>query len=279
VRLTNGSVLVGRIVSRAEGKVHVLVDGVGEVVVDSAAVAPGAPAKAPSPWSGSLSAGVLYVSDIAPGIVGTNLGVEITSSIARALPHGGLTLDGTLGYSRVEPVAATIDQWGLTLGFKHDLPGRFLTLARTRYEVNRVQFLRYRSTTLGGVGYEIVKHPKITLNAAPGLGYSKSEQTPYGRILSFGNRQPPSVEGVAWGAHNMLMVQLTPTVTLQQDLLWLSSLEDGKFRQAQLDVRLTGTVTSHLKMLIVYALQYDSSMPAPVRQTLQSLNSGVQLGF
>jgi hypothetical protein len=283
VRLANGSVLMGRVLSRADGKIRVLVDGVGEVIVDSTAVAADAPshrmAGTPSPWSGSLSTGVLYVSEIAPGIVGTNLGVEITSTIARALPRGRITLDGTLGYSRVEPVAATIDNWGLTLGFRHDLRGRFLVLATDVYEVNRVQYLKYRSTTLAGIGYSILKSPSLSLIAAPGLGYSKSEQTAYGRILSFGNRQPPGVEGVAWGIHDMSMIQLAPTIMLEQQLLWLSSVDHGRFRQAQLDMRLTGAVTSHVKMLIVYGMQYDSSMPSPVRKTIQSLNSGIQLGF
>lgn len=283
VRLTNGSVLVGRVTSTSEGRLHLLVEGVGEVVVDSAAIAPATTHMtmpgAASPWSGALSVGILYVSEIAPGIVGANVEVEINSRIARVFRRGTVTLDGTLGYSRVEPVAATIDRWGLILGSRHDLPGRFLLLATTRYEVNRVQYLQYRSTTLGGIGYSFLKYPKLSLIVAPGVGYSKSEQTPYGRILSFGNRQPPSVEGMAWGAHDMLMAQLTPTLMLQQDLIWLSAWGDSRFRQMQLDVRLTGAVTNHLKMLIVFSQQYDSSMPAPVKRTVRSLNSGIQFAF
>ena len=120
-------------------------------------------------------------------------------------------------------MAATIDQWALTLGGRHDLPGRFLLLGMTRYEANRVQYLQYRSTTLAGLGYSVLKSPKWNLIVAPGLGYSKSEQTPYGRILSFGNRQTPSVEGTAWGAHDTLMAQLGPTIMLQQNLIWLSA--------------------------------------------------------
>jgi hypothetical protein len=261
-----------------------LVDGVGEVVIDSAAVAasvtpPMMMHPAPSPWSGALSVGVLYVSEIAPGVVGTNLGVEITSRIARALPHGNVTLNGTLGYSRVEPVPATIDEWGLTLGFRRDLIGRFLVLGTSRYDVNRVQYLKYRTTTLAGIGYSVLNQPGLSLIVAPGIGYTKSEQTPYGRVLSFGNRQPPTVEGLAWGAHDMLMARLGPTVMLEQTVLWLAGRGESRSRELQLDMRLTGAVTSHVKMLIVYSLQYDSSMPDPVRKTVHSINSGVQLEF
>ena len=283
VRLTNGSVLVGRVTSRSEGRLHILVDGLGEVVVDSAAVAPLAtPLTTPrvaSPWSGALSTSVVYVSQIAPGIVGANLGVAITSRIARTSRLGELSLDGTLGYTRVEPVAASVDQWGLTLGSRLNLPARFLLLATSRYEVNRVAYLQYRSTTLGGVGFSILKSPKLNLIVAPGAGYSKSEQTAIGRILSFAYRQPPSVEGVAWGAHDIVTAQLSPTVTLQQDMIWLFARGDSRFRQMQLDVRLTGAVTNHLKMLIVFTQQYDSSMPTPIEKAIRSLNSGIQLEF
>lgn len=211
--------------------------------------------------------------------MGSNLGVELKSRVGRAFPHATVTLDGNLGYSRVEPSAATIDQWGLTLGSRHELPRRFMVLATTSYEVDRVQYLQYRSITLAGIGYSILKMPRATLIVAPGIGYSKSEQTAYGRVLSFGNRQPPSVEGMAWGAHDMLMLQLAPTIMLEQQSLWLTAMENGAFRQAQFDVRLSGAVTRHLKMLIVYSGQYDSSMPAPVRKTVQSLNPGIQLEF
>ena len=266
-----------------EGKLHMLVDGVGEVVVDSAVVAtiatPRTTPRAPSPWSGTLSAGVVYVSEIATGIVGTNVGVQITSRIARTFHTGALTLDGTLGYARVEPFTATIDQWGLTLGSRRDLPARFLLLATTRYEVNRVSYLQYRSTTLGGLGFSILKSPKLSLIVAPGVGYSKSEQTELGRILSFAFRQPPSVEGVAWGAHDIFTAQLSPTVVLQEEMIWLTARGDSRFQEMQLDVRMTGAITSHLKMLIVYSRQYDSSMPAPISRTIESLNSGIQLGF
>lgn len=66
VHLTNGSVLVGRVLSRAEGRIRMFVEGLGELTLDSALVVRGAPAHAmpatPSVWSGNLSAGVLYVS-------------------------------------------------------------------------------------------------------------------------------------------------------------------------------------------------------------------------
>ena len=261
--------------------------GMGELMVDSSAVLAAAPRQmgAPSmatphsPWSGTLSASGAYMSEVVPDLVGSTLGVQVAATIARTTPAAVVTLDGSLGYWRVEPDAAALDQWGLTLGWRHDLAPRFPILARTGLDVNRVQTLKYRSTTLAGVGYAFVKKPRVTLIAAPGLGYARSEQTLRGRVLSFAAGKSSEVDGLAWGAHEMLTAQLTPTLGLQQNTLWLHGFTQTSYRQLQLDARLTAMVMKHLALLIVFTQQYDSSMPPPVSKTIRTLNPGVQLVF
>jgi hypothetical protein len=288
IRLANGTVLLGHIASFSNAKVHILVDGMGEVTVDSSALIAAAPRQmgAPSmaapphsPWSGTLSASGAYVSEVVPDLVGSALGVQVAATLARTTPTGAVTLDGALGYWRVEPDAAALDQWSLALGWRHDLAPRFPVLAKTSFDVNRVQTLKYRSTTLAGIGYAFVKQPRVTLTAAPGLGYARSEQTTRGRVLSFAGGKSPTVDGFAWGAHEMLMAQLTPTLGLQQNMLWLHGFSDASYRQLQLDARLTAMVMKHLGLLIVFTQQYDSSMPAPVSKTIRTLNPGIQLVF
>lgn len=264
-----------------------LVDTMGEIVVDSGATMPRptpqltAPhaAKRRSPWSGTFSASGAYVSEVVPELVGSTFGVQVSAGIARATRTGGVTLDGTLGYWRVEPSAAAMNQLALTLGWRHQLAPRFPILVRTSFDVNRVQTLKYRSTTLAGVGYAFVKGPTLSLVAAPGIGYAKSEQTPRGRVLSFVDGKSPGVEGFAWGAHEMLMAQLTPTLSVQQNALWLHGVTLTPYRQLQLDARLTAMVMRHLGLLIVFTEQYDSSMPPPVSKSIRTLNPGVQLVF
>jgi len=48
-----------------------------------------------------------------------------------------------------------------------------------------VQYLQYRTTTIAGLGYFVVKSSRVSLFVAPGIGYGKSEQTALGRVLSF----------------------------------------------------------------------------------------------
>jgi hypothetical protein len=291
IRLASGTVLVGHITSVTSAKVHIRVDAVGDLAVDSSAILPAVmppvtPHVAPppaaarrSPWSGTFSASGSYVSEVVPGLVGSTLGTQVSAGVARATRAGGVTLDGTLGYWRVAPSVAAMNQWSLTFGWRHEVAPKFPVLARSIVEVNRVQQLRYRTTTLAGVGYTFVKSPTVTLNAAPGLGFVKSEQTALGRVTSFAAGKLPGVEGAAWGAHEMLVVQLTPTLGLQQNALWLRGFTRTPYTQLQLDARLTAMVMKHLGLLIVFTQQHDSSMPAPVSTIIRTLNPGVQLVF
>ncbi len=289
IRLVGGSSLVGRVTATAAGKIHIAVEGLGDVVIDSIAVAsrgpvpptpPPAPApRVPSPWSGTASGSVTNISTVVPGVAGSTLGAQITLGAARNGPRGALTLDGTLSYWRVDPAAAAADQWGLTLGGRRMLAPRWMLLSRTGVEVNHVQYLKYRSTTLAGIGYYLVKSRRVSLLFAPGLGYGKSEQTDLGRVLSFGAGIPTSVEGAITGLHDMLTLQLTPMLSFQQDMHYFWSLRNTPYRQADFNARLLGMMTPHFGLSVAFKEEYDSSMPPPVNRTLRSLISGIQVKF
>ena len=158
------------------------------------------------------------------------------------------------------------------------LAGRWVLLGRSQFDVNHVQYLEYRSTTIAGLGYFVVKSPRVSLLLAPGLGYGKSAQTAYGRVLSFAAGIPASVEGPITGVHDMLTVQLTPMLSFQQDMHYFWSLRASTpYRQAEFNAKLLGMVTTHFGLSVAFKEQYDSSMPPPVNRTLRSLISGVQL--
>ncbi len=281
IRLVGGSSFVGRVAATGDGRIHMSVDGVGDVVIDSAAVASRSPVPPPpappSPWSGTASASVTHVSTVVPGVAGSTFGAQVTLGIARKGARGELTLDGNLSYWRVDPAAAAADQWGLTLGGRRILTPRWVLLGRTTYDVNRVQYLEYRSTTIAGLGYFLVKSGRVSLLLAPGVGYSKSEQTGLGRVLSFAAGTPPSAEGAITGVYDMLTLQLTPTLSFQQDLHYFWSLGQTPSRQAQLNAKLLGMMTARVGLSIAYKEQYDNSLPPSVNRTLRSLVSGVQL--
>src|SRR3954468_5037147 len=97
IRLLGGSGLVGRLTATGDGKIHMFVDGVGDVVIDSAAVASRSPVPPPppppSPWSGTFTGSMTHISAIAPGIAGSTLGAQVTLGVARAGARGALTLD------------------------------------------------------------------------------------------------------------------------------------------------------------------------------------------
>ena len=282
VRLVSGSTLVGRVTAAGDGKIHISVDGLGEVVIDSAAVASRSPVPPPppppSPWSGTASASMTHISTVAPGIAGSTLGAQMTLGVARSGARGALTLDGNLSYWRREPDSADVDQWGLTLGGRRMLTPRVMLMGRSQYEVNHVQYLKYRSTTIAGLGYFVVQSARVSLLLAPGLGYGKNEQTEYGRVLSFAANIPAGVEGPITGVHNVLSLQLTPVLSFQQDMHYFWSLgATPPYRQAEFNARLVGMMTTNFGLSIAFKEQYDSTMPPPVKRALRSLISGVQI--
>ena len=201
----------------------------------------------------------------------------MTLGVARTGARGAITLDGNLSYWRREPDSADVNQWGLTLGGRRMLTPRLVLMGRSQFEVNHVQYLKYRSTTIAGLGYFVVKSDRVSLLVAPGLGYGKNEQTEYGRVLSFAAGIPAGVQGPITGVHDMLTLQLTPALSFQQDMHYFWSLSTTPFRQAQFNARLLGMMTTHFGLSIAFTQQYDSSMPPPVNRTLRSLISGVQL--
>ena len=282
IRLVGGSSLVGRVTAAGDGKIHISVDGLGEVVIDSADVASRSPVPPPqpppSPWSGAVTASMTHISTIAPGIAGSTLGAQMTLGVVRSGARGALTLDGNLSYWRREPDSADVDQWGLTLGGRRMLTPRVVLMGRSQFEVNHVQYLKYRSTTIAGLGYFVVKSPRVSLLLAPGLGYGKNEQTEYGRVLSFAANVPAGVEGPITGVHNILSLQLTPMLSFQQDMHYFWSLRaTTPYRQAEFNARLVGMMTTDFGLSIAFREQYDSTMPPPVKRALRSLISGIQV--
>jgi putative salt-induced outer membrane protein YdiY len=283
IRLADGSSLVGRVTLTEDGMIHMHVVGLGDVVIDSAAVASRSPVPPPppppSPWSGTATGSMTHVSTAVPGVAGATLGAQLTAGVARTGPRGTVTLDGTLSYWRVDPAAAAVNQHAVTLGGRRMLTPRWVLMGRSEFEVNRVQYLQYRSTTIAGLGYFVVKSARLSFLLAPGIGYGKSEQTALGRVLSFAAGIPPGVEGPITGVHDMIALQLTPMLSFQQDMHYFWSLSDTPFRQAQFNAKLLGMMTTHFGLSIAFKEVYDSSMPPPVERSLRSLVSGVQLKF
>lgn len=281
IRLVGGSGLVGRVTATGGGKIHMFVEGLGEIAIDSAAVASRSPVPPPpappSPWSGTATGSVTNISTVAPGLAGPTLGAQVTLGIARTSARGAITLDGNLSYWRRKPDSAAVDQWGLSLTGRRLLTPRWVLLGRTMLDVNHVQYLEYRSTTIAGLGYLIVKSQRVSLLLAPGFGYGKSEQTALGRVLSFAAGTQPGVEGPITGVHDMFTVQLTPMLGFQQDLHYFWSLSHTPFRQAEFNAKLLGMMTTHFGLSIAYKQQFDTSMPPQVNRTLRTLISGVQL--
>lgn len=56
------------------------------------------------------------------------------------------------------------------------LTPRWVLMGRSMFEVNHVQYLEYRSTTIAGLGYFVVKSDQVSILLAPGVGYGRANR-------------------------------------------------------------------------------------------------------
>jgi hypothetical protein len=230
-------------------------------------------------WSGTFNGSITYASGLVPGVNGATFGTQLSAGVVHGWKSGGLSFDAALGYQKTAPAAAVMDQWALTLAARRQLTHRLSLVAQSKYDANKVADIESRSTTHVGLGVLAVQTPQVTLLLAPAIGYTHSVETAQGRLLSFAAGTPAGEEGVAGGGYELFIVQLAKGLTFQQTVLFLRGMDATPDTQRSFDSRIVGMVTPRLGVSIAYVNQYDSSIPAPVKNTLQTLNSGIQVRF
>jgi hypothetical protein len=77
----------------------------------------------------------------------------------------------------------------------------------------------------------------------------------------------------------MVNLQLTPTLSFQQDLHYFWSLGGKPYRQAQFNARILGMMAKQFGLTVAFKDEFDTSMPPPVNRNLWSLIWGVQWNF
>jgi hypothetical protein len=289
LRLEDGSILRGRVTSQTADSVIFLSEAVGRVAVARSAVtaitaaendAKSALATVPTlggdhapsvRWSRRLEVGYQYMSEVARDEVGAVIGGSVGVSLERSSPKSSVTVGLQLSYQRQNPNPAASDDQMVNITANRLLSANYRLVAQTIAERNRPQEIDARFTQHVGVGRVLVRTNRVRLFVAPGAAFAHANATEEAELASNG---AVTVSGVGGGFYESLSLKISPTIQLSQNLLWT---EIAGRRQHASTVTLSGQLSAHLGMNVVYNRRYDSGLVDPIRPTFNKVMIGLQL--
>ena len=289
LRLEDGSILRGRVTSQTADSVIFLSEAVGRVAVARSAVtaitaaendAKSALATVPTlggdhapsvRWSRRLEVGYQYMSEVARDEVGAVIGGSVGVSLERSSPKSSVTVGLQLSYQRQNPNPAASDDQMVNITANRLLSANYRLVAQTIAERNRPQEIDARFTQHVGVGRVLVRTNRVRLFVAPGAAFAHANATEEAELASNG---AVTVSGVGGGFYESLSLKISPTIQLSQNLLWT---EISGRRQHASSITLSGQLSAHLGMNVVYNRRYDSGLVDPIRPTFNKVMIGLQL--
>ena len=289
LRLEDGSILRGRVTSQTADSVIFLSEAVGRVAVARSAVtaitaaendAKSALATVPTlggdnapsvRWSRRLEVGYQYMSEVARDEVGAVIGGSVGVSLERSSPKSSVTVGLQVNYQRQNPNPAASDDQLVNITANRLLSANYRLVAQTIAERNRPQEIDARFTQHVGVGRVLVRTNRVRLFVAPGAAFAYANATEEAELASNG---AVTVSGVGGGFYESLSLKISPTIQLSQNLLWT---EISGRRQHASSITLSGQLSAHLGMNVVYNRRYDSGLVDPIRPTFNKVMIGLQL--
>jgi hypothetical protein len=289
LRLEDGSILRGRVTSQTADSVIFLSEAVGRVAVARSAVtaitaaendAKSALATVPTlggdhapsvRWSRRLEVGYQYMSEVARDEVGAVIGGSVGVSLERSSPKSSVTVGLQVSYQRQNPNPAASDDQMVNITANRLLSANYRLVLQTVAERNRPQDIDARFTQHVGVGRVLVRTNRVRLFVAPGAAFAHANATEEAELASNG---AVTVSGVGGGFYESLSLKISPTIQLSQNLLWT---EISGRRQHASSITLSGQLSAHLGMNVVYNRRYDSGLVDPIRPTFNKVMIGLQL--
>lgn len=294
ITLSNGSKISGTVTKRADGKVTLQADLIGEVVIEEKDIAGFGPAATPAPaqttptqamtstvkWSATGTAGYTYVSGAAPLLnVGDTHGVSLSLTTERTSPKDALSVSGSYSYQRTKPATAAANGGSATVAYNRQLNSALTLITRTTYAKDKVQRINRRFTNLNGLGFMPVKTTRATLSLVPGLGFTTTKYEVSEPALA------PLFAGVkntafGYGIFEYLKFNILPTLSIQQTFMHLRAFERSSQYVSEGMVSLVGLISPRVGLSISYTYNYDSQLPEPyIKRRTGSLTSGIQIKF
>ena len=216
LRLSDGTVLIGHILSEANGKLRVRTALIGEIDVESDSVvertmglpshdgangaitppteAPSAPSAptARTTWARSFGIGGSFVSapyeqgeidEDRPGLTGKALGLpgeqtsaQITLSLVRSGPRDRWSLNSSVTYVNAQPTGRLTEAVKVDMNYSRTVSGRDFVFSSTGFRRDAVRNVDNSVIQIFGVGRRLIDTPTKKLELMPGVSVQRDEK-------------------------------------------------------------------------------------------------------
>lgn len=292
VALTDGSVLIGRLVAQDSLAVTLRSELLGEFVIPRTAIAGGleapaavqaaaadaahAPSAPEASWSRTVRLGMNYASVQVPGSVGATKGAQVSFNATRTAQVLTVALTLDAAYQHTDPDAIAIDESSLALNVNRTLGHIFSLRSISMIEHNGVEELDYRFSESLGVGWKLFDLPKLSLQVTPGVAYVDEHGD---RLDAISRAKFKNAKGAADALYQTMSIRPMESVSIDEEFQAFHAFDGLPGLQYTGVVRLVGMMSRHVGMTLEYKREFDSTLPYPIIQTIERVSAGIQVGF
>ncbi|HVX40337.1 MAG TPA: DUF481 domain-containing protein [Gemmatimonadaceae bacterium] len=286
LKLADGSIVVGRVVKQDDAVVTLDTELFGVLAIPRGKITQllstsGAPSasKAAVHWSRTATVRGMYSSAVVPGYIGETKGLQVEAKVVRRSAIASETFRAKSSYQKTSPSPASVDEGSAELLLTRSIRGPFHLLSESELDRNRLQEIDYRFTEHLGIGWNPISTKTAWLLLAPGIAYTQEQAPDSSRIRNVAGGAFEDANGLGMGMYEAVDLTIIDGLSLDQDLLTIHGFDGTPRLQYTGNVNLIGMVTKWFGLSIGYSRRYDSTLPAPIKRTLDELTSGVQISF
>lgn len=285
LHLSDGSIIIGEVLSDADGKIRLRTKLLGEITLDSReverrdavgdeapeaiashnsdAAAPPEHPRVPA-WTRSITTSTALVSapfeqgqvsaDL-PALTGAALrlpGAQKTVQLGVTLRHAGprqtFSLSGTGLFADTEPVGRVSEALNAGLEYTRVLSERSYVISSTIYKRDAVRNIDNSFAELAGVGYKLVQNTRVKFDVVLGGALLReNKNTPYDDTL-----QPQG------GVVEALVLQFNPRAALTHRIVYRGSFRDKPVWNVESFTGIQAAITSKFSIVSGLTWNYDN---------------------
>lgn len=291
LKLADGSIVNGRVVKQDDtvvtldteifGVISIPRDKITQLLSSSAATTAAASGGAAGAvhWARALTVRGMYSSAVVPGYIGETKGVQLDVKATRRTALASETFRAKSSYQKTSPSPASVDESSAELLLTRSIGGPFHLLSESEVDRNQLQEIRYRFTEHVGIGWNPVATKTAWVLLAPGIAYTQEQAPDSSRIRNVAGGAFEDANGLGMGAYEAVAFTIIDGLSVDQNVLAIHGFDNSPRLQYTGEVNLIGMVTKRFGLSIGYSRRYDSTLPAPIKRTLDELTSGIQITF